>query len=162
MKIFFVICHVFLSVHCSLVVTCWERVKLLALLCVRFYCGFATFPCGVLGQVWCLIVSISDLCLLTYCDLGFLQFLVMFLYRLLSLILFLVYSAVTSLRHRFASKKHNLSSSKHCILSMCHWQTVQTQSRRHKSGVWSGSTEVCLPDVLLKFELNSNVQRNIH
>ena len=29
---------------------------------------FATFPCGVLGQVWYLIVSIPDLCRLTYCD----------------------------------------------------------------------------------------------
>ena len=27
---------------------------------------FVTFPCGVLSQVWCLIVSIPDLCLLTY------------------------------------------------------------------------------------------------
>ena len=29
-----------------------------------FYCVFVTFPCGVLGQVLCLIVSISDLCIL--------------------------------------------------------------------------------------------------
>ena len=28
-----------------------------------FHCVFVTFPCGVLGQVWCLIVSIPDLCL---------------------------------------------------------------------------------------------------
>ena len=33
---------------------------------VMFYCVFVTFPCGVLGQVRCLIVSISDLCLLSY------------------------------------------------------------------------------------------------
>ena len=58
--------HVFLSVHCSLVVTCWERADLLALLYVMFYCVFVTFPCGVLGQVLCLIVSIPDLCLLSY------------------------------------------------------------------------------------------------
>ena len=65
---FFVICvcHVFLSVPCSLVVTCWERADHLALLCVIFNCDFVTFPCGVLGQVWCLIVSIFDLCLLSY------------------------------------------------------------------------------------------------
>ena len=25
------------------------------------YCIFVTFPCGILGQVWCLVVSISDL-----------------------------------------------------------------------------------------------------
>ena len=31
-----------------------------------FSCVFVTFPCGVLGQVWYLIVSIPDLCLLTY------------------------------------------------------------------------------------------------
>ena len=30
------------------------------------YCVLVTFPCGVLGQVWCLIVSIPDLCLLSY------------------------------------------------------------------------------------------------
>ena len=62
----FGVCHVFLSVHCSLVVTCYERADLLALLCVMFYCVFVTFPCGVLGQVWYFIVSIPDLCLLTY------------------------------------------------------------------------------------------------
>ena len=33
--------------------------------CVMFYCVFVTFPCGVLGHEWYLIVSISDLCLLT-------------------------------------------------------------------------------------------------
>ena len=60
------VCHVFLSVCCSFVVTCWESADLKALLCVMFYCDFVTFPCGVLGQVWCLIVSISDLCLLFY------------------------------------------------------------------------------------------------
>ena len=27
---------------------------------------FVTFPCGVLGQLRCLIVSIPDLCLVTY------------------------------------------------------------------------------------------------
>ena len=49
------------------VVTCWERADLLAL--VRgVFCEFVTFPCGVLGQVWYLIVSIPDLCLLTYSD----------------------------------------------------------------------------------------------
>ena len=33
---------------------------------VMFSCVFVTFACGVLGQVWYLIVSIPDLCLLTY------------------------------------------------------------------------------------------------
>ena len=64
----FHICHVFLSVHCSLVVTCWEMVKLLALLCVMFSCVFVTFPCGVLSQMKYLIVSIPDLYPLTYFD----------------------------------------------------------------------------------------------
>ena len=39
---------------------------LLALLPVMFYFVFVTFPCGVLGQVLYLIVSVPDLCLLTY------------------------------------------------------------------------------------------------
>ena len=29
-------------------------------------CEFVTFPIGILGQVWYLIVSIPDLCTLTY------------------------------------------------------------------------------------------------
>ena len=29
-------------------------------------CRFVTFPIGMLGQVWYLIVSIPDLCILTY------------------------------------------------------------------------------------------------
>ena len=33
---------------------------------VMFYCIFVTFPCGILGQVWYLIVSIPDLCHLSY------------------------------------------------------------------------------------------------
>ena len=55
-----------LSVPCSLVVTCWERAYLLALLYVMFSCVFVTFPYGVLVQMWYLIVSIPDLCLLLY------------------------------------------------------------------------------------------------
>ena len=56
----------FLSVHCSLIAACWEKDNLMALLYVMFSCVFVTFPCGVLGKVWFLIVSIPDLCLLTY------------------------------------------------------------------------------------------------
>ena len=33
------------------------------LLFVMFNCVVVTFPCGILGQVWYLIVSIPDLCL---------------------------------------------------------------------------------------------------
>ena len=36
------------------------------LLFVMFNCVFATFPCGILGQVWYLNVSIPDLCHLSY------------------------------------------------------------------------------------------------
>ena len=50
----------------SLVVTCWERADLLALLYVMFSCVFVTFPYDVLGQVWYLIVLIPYLCLLFY------------------------------------------------------------------------------------------------
>ena len=57
-----------MSVHCSLVVASCERADLLALLYVMFSC--VTFPYGVLGQVWYLIVSISDHCLLPYFYLG--------------------------------------------------------------------------------------------
>ena len=36
------------------------------LLFVMSYCDFVTFPCGILGQVWYLIVLIPDLCRLSY------------------------------------------------------------------------------------------------
>ena len=35
---------------------------------VMFNCVFLTFPCGILDQVWYLIVSIFDLCHLSYLD----------------------------------------------------------------------------------------------
>ena len=52
--------HVFTSVHCCLVVICWERADQLALV-GDVYCIFATFPCGILGQVWYLVVLFPDL-----------------------------------------------------------------------------------------------------
>ena len=36
------------------------------LLFMMFNCVFDTFPCGILGQVWFLIVSIPDCCHLSY------------------------------------------------------------------------------------------------
>ena len=48
--------HAFASVNWCLVVTYWERADLLALV-GDVYCIFDTFPCGVLGGMWCLIVS---------------------------------------------------------------------------------------------------------
>ena len=50
---------------CSLVVTCWERADISAVLSVSS-CAFVTFPYGVSSQVWYLIVLIPDLCLLSY------------------------------------------------------------------------------------------------
>ena len=48
-------------------IKCWvsrERADLLALVC-DVYCDFVTFPFGILGQVWYLIVSIPDPCCLS-------------------------------------------------------------------------------------------------
>ena len=59
------ISHTFASVHCCLVGTCWERADLLALV-GYIYCIFVTFPCGILSVVWYLIVSLPDLCRLSY------------------------------------------------------------------------------------------------
>ena len=61
------VCHAFASVHCYLVVTGRERSDLLALVC-DVYCDFVTFPFGILGQVWYLIVSIPDPCCPSYFD----------------------------------------------------------------------------------------------
>ena len=55
-----------LYVLCSLMITCWERADLLALLCVVFSCVFVTFHDGVPGQLWYSILSIPDLCLPLY------------------------------------------------------------------------------------------------
>ena len=51
--------HAFVSVHC-----CSPAGKGLTscLSFVMYNCVFVTFPCGILGQVWYLIVSIPDLC----------------------------------------------------------------------------------------------------
>ena len=53
------------SVYMCLVVTCWQRADLLALVyeVLLLDCHFLI---GILGQVWFLIVSIPDLCTLTY------------------------------------------------------------------------------------------------
>ena len=59
------VCHSFASVYCWLVVTGKERADPLALVC-DVHCGFVTFPFGILGQVWYLIVSIPDPCYLSY------------------------------------------------------------------------------------------------
>ena len=56
--------RVCLLLHCG---HCWERADLLALV-GDVYCIFVTFPCGILCQVWYLIVSFPDLCRLSYLD----------------------------------------------------------------------------------------------
>ena len=43
------------------------------LLFVMFNCVFVTFPCGILGQVWYLIVSILDLGRLSYLEIFYYQ-----------------------------------------------------------------------------------------
>ena len=60
------VCPAFASVHCCLVVTCLERADLLALVCAVNCVFVTTFKCGILGQVWYLIVSFADLCHLYY------------------------------------------------------------------------------------------------
>ena len=57
--------HAFAYVHCWLVVTCWERADLFALV-GDVYCIFVTFPCGIMDQVWYLIVLFPEFCLLFY------------------------------------------------------------------------------------------------
>ena len=59
------VCHAFASVHCCLVVTCSESADFLFMM---FNCVFVTFSCGILGQVWYLIVLIPDLCRHSFFD----------------------------------------------------------------------------------------------
>ena len=66
----FLFCLVFAMSVCvfaymCFVVTCWERADLLALVCgVQLW--VCRFSIGILGQIWYLIVSIPDLCTLSY------------------------------------------------------------------------------------------------
>ena len=39
-----------------------------------FYCVFVTFQCGILGQVWYLIVSTPDLCHFSYLCYAFIYY----------------------------------------------------------------------------------------
>ena len=57
--------HLCASVYMCLVVTCWERTDLLALVCCVLL-QVCHFPIVILWQVWYLIVSVPDLCTLTY------------------------------------------------------------------------------------------------
>ena len=65
------LCFVFVMVSCLFIAALWSLAgKGLTswLLFVIFNRDFVTFPCGILGQVWYLIVSIPDLCRLSYFD----------------------------------------------------------------------------------------------
>ena len=67
--IFFIcvcLCNIVVSLHCLCLAALRSPADLLALLVVMFYCVLSTFPYGVLVQVWYLIVSVPDLCLLPY------------------------------------------------------------------------------------------------
>ena len=89
---FFLLCHIFLSVSCSLVVTCWEKAGLLVLLYVMFMCVFVTFPSDILRQVWYLMVSIPDICLLPYFGISFMSTLFFFPFWDRKWLLILVYT----------------------------------------------------------------------
>ena len=58
------LCYIVLSVSFSFVVNCCENDDFLDLICLMFFfvCVLFTFPYGILGQVWYLIVSIPDFC----------------------------------------------------------------------------------------------------
>ena len=60
--VFLMLSSLFIATH---VVTCRERDDLLVLV-GDVYCIFVTFPCGVLGQMWYLIIPFSDLGHLSY------------------------------------------------------------------------------------------------
>ena len=67
--VFFLSCvsHALATVRCCLLDTYLERADLLARVsCWRSLLYFVTFPCGILGQVWYLIVSFPYLCRLSY------------------------------------------------------------------------------------------------
>ena len=52
---------------CLFIAASWSPAgTLLAVLYVMFSCVFVPFTCGILGQVWYLIVLIPDICLLPY------------------------------------------------------------------------------------------------
>ena len=63
------VCHAFASVTAALWSPAGEGLTYWFLF-VMFNCAFVTFPCGTLGWVWSLIVSIPDLFHLSYCELN--------------------------------------------------------------------------------------------
>ena len=64
---------VFVMLSCLYIAALWSpagKVLTSWLLIVMLNCVFVTFPCGILGPVWYLIVSIPDLCHLSYFNLN--------------------------------------------------------------------------------------------
>ena len=56
------LCHIVLFVSCCLLSPAWKGLTSW----VSCYLVFVSYPCGGLGQVWYLIVSIPDICLRPY------------------------------------------------------------------------------------------------
>ena len=60
------LCHVFAMLLHLFNAALWSQARKGLTSCVLFVmlnCVFVTFPCGILGHVWYLIISIPDLCL---------------------------------------------------------------------------------------------------
>ena len=66
MDLFLYSCFVSVSLSCLLTASLWSPALFVLLYEMFSCCFFVIFPCDVLGQVWFLIVSIPDLCLLPY------------------------------------------------------------------------------------------------
>ena len=63
------LCLVFVMLLCWFSAALWssaEKGLTSWLLFVKSHCAFVTLPCGILCQVWYLIVSIPDLCDLSH------------------------------------------------------------------------------------------------
>ena len=62
------LCPVFVMLSCLFISALWSPAGKGLTSWISFYVllCFVTFPCGILGQVWYLIVSIPDLCHLSY------------------------------------------------------------------------------------------------
>ena len=64
-----VLCLVFLMLKCLFIAALWSPAGeglTSWLMLMIFYPSFVTFSCGILGQVWYLIVSFPVLCPLSY------------------------------------------------------------------------------------------------
>ena len=63
------LCFVFVMLSCLFIAALWSPAgkRLTSWLSfMMFNCVFVTFPCGILGRVWYLIVSFPDLCCISY------------------------------------------------------------------------------------------------